>query len=137
MAALAVAAALIGAFLWYMVVVPGRSWSGPMPPLTPEEQRLAGRLRVHVQTIGAREHNVWALAELEAAADYIERELASAGYAVRREEFRSDIAPVRNVFAEIGGASRPDEIVLVGAHYDSVRGAPGANDNGSWVAAVL
>ncbi len=135
--ALAVGAAAAAWLLWYMVAMPGRSWSGPPPPPADDARRLAERLRAHVGTIGAREHNVWALAELEAAADYIERELASAGYAVRREEFRSDIAPVRNVFAEIGGASRPDEIVLVGAHYDSVRGAPGANDNGSGVAAVL
>ena len=32
---------------------------------------------------------------------------------------------------------RPAEIVLVGAHYDSVLGSPGANDNGSGVAALL
>ncbi len=40
-----------------------------------------------------------------------------------------------NLEAELGGASR--EIVLIGAHYDSVFGSPGANDNGSGVAALL
>ncbi|HEX2201397.1 MAG TPA: M28 family peptidase, partial [Gammaproteobacteria bacterium] len=35
------------------------------------------------------------------------------------------------------GCSRPEQILLVGAHYDSVRGSPGANDNGSGVAALL
>ena len=135
--ALAVGAAAVAALLWYMIAMPGRSWSGPLPPLDDDARRLAERLRVHVKTIGSREHNVWALAELEAAAAYIERELGAAGHVVRREEFRSDVAPVRNLFAEIAGASRPDEIVVVGAHYDSVRGAPGANDNGSGVAAVL
>jgi Zn-dependent M28 family amino/carboxypeptidase len=35
------------------------------------------------------------------------------------------------------GTSRPEEIILVGAHYDSVEGCPGANDNGSGVAALL
>jgi len=135
--ALAAAAAAVAALLWYMVTVPGRSWSGPPPPLDDEARRLAARLRAHVGAIGAREHNVWATPELEAAAAYVERELAAAGYAVRREEFRSRAVPVRNVFAEIRGASRPGEIVVVGAHYDSVRGAPGANDNGSGVAGVL
>ena len=35
------------------------------------------------------------------------------------------------------GAQRPEEILLIGAHYDSVIGSPGANDNGSGVAALL
>jgi len=135
--ALLVLAAAVAALLWYMVAMPGQTWRGPLPPADDELQRLAGRLRSHVQAVGAREHNVWALAELEAAAAYIERELAAAGHAVRHEEFRSYVAPVRNVLTEVRGGSRPDEIVVVGAHYDSVRGAPGANDNGSGVAAVL
>ena len=44
---------------------------------------------------------------------------------------------MRNVLVELKGTSRADEIVVVGAHYDSVHGAPGANDNGSGVAAVI
>jgi len=135
--ALALGAAAIGTLLWYMTAMPGRSWGGPLPPPDDDLRQLAARLRAHVQAVGAREHNVWTLAELEAVAAYLERELGAAGYAVRREEFRSQGAPVRNVFAEIAGASRPQELVVVGAHYDSVRGAPGANDNGSGVAAVL
>jgi Zn-dependent M28 family amino/carboxypeptidase len=31
----------------------------------------------------------------------------------------------------------PHEIILLGANYDSVSGSPGANDNGSGVAALL
>ena len=34
-------------------------------------------------------------------------------------------------------STRPDELILVGAHYDTVDGSPGANDNGSAVAANL
>jgi hypothetical protein len=135
--ALALAAAALAALLWYMVAVPGRSWTGPLPPLDDELRRLADRLRTHVHTLGAREHNVWAPAELENAARYIERELASAGHAVRSEAYRSRNVPVRNLVVEIAGASRSGDIVVVGAHYDSVLGAPGANDNGSGVAAVL
>ena len=44
---------------------------------------------------------------------------------------------MRNIEVEIKGATRAQEIIVVGAHYDSVMGAPGANDNGSGVAAVL
>ena len=35
------------------------------------------------------------------------------------------------------GNGRALEIILIGAHYNSVRGSPGANDNASGVAALL
>ena len=41
---------------------------------------------------------------------------------------------VANLEAEIRGLTKPDEILVVGAHYDSVRGCPAANDNGTGVA---
>ena len=42
-----------------------------------------------------------------------------------------------NLSVEIGGSSTPSEIVIIGGHYDSVAGCPGANDNASGTAAVL
>jgi aminopeptidase YwaD len=42
-----------------------------------------------------------------------------------------------NVVATKRGATRPEEIIVVGGHYDSVPAAPGANDNASGVAATL
>ncbi|MDR7554472.1 MAG: M28 family metallopeptidase [Armatimonadota bacterium] len=42
-----------------------------------------------------------------------------------------------NVVATKRGTTRADEIVVVGAHLDSVPGSPGANDNASGVAVVL
>ncbi len=42
-----------------------------------------------------------------------------------------------NVVGVLPGVIRPDDIYLVGAHYDSVNNAPGAWDNASGVAAVL
>jgi hypothetical protein len=135
--ALALPAAAFAALLWYMVKVPGTSWSGALPPLTDDERSLREQLRTHVHAIASKEHNVWAAAELEAAAIYIEERMRAAGHAVQREEFKSGGASVRNLIVEVRGARRPEEIVVVGAHYDSILGAPGANDNGSGVAAVL
>ncbi|HTR03022.1 MAG TPA: M20/M25/M40 family metallo-hydrolase [Thermoanaerobaculia bacterium] len=50
-----------------------------------------------------------------------------------------DVAPYRerNVIADLPGGTLPDEVVLVGAHYDSWDFAQGADDDGSGVAAVL
>jgi aminopeptidase YwaD len=42
-----------------------------------------------------------------------------------------------NVVATKRGTTRPDEIIVVGGHYDSVPRGPGANDNASGVATIL
>jgi hypothetical protein len=128
----------VAALLWYMVVVPGESYSGTPGALTPEEKSLADSLRRHVEAVASREHNIINKpAELEAAARHIEFALFGFGYGVDTQRFRVDRDEARNVEAEVPGGARAGEIVVVGAHYDSGMGAPGANDNGSGVAALL
>jgi Zn-dependent M28 family amino/carboxypeptidase len=111
----------------------------PVAPLTEDEQKLAERLRGHVtrlaETIGER--NLWRYPQLEAAALYIEAELESGGFTVKDQTYTAYDKESRNLIVEIPGSERPEEILLVGAHYDSVTGSPGANDNASGVAALL
>ncbi|HSE00654.1 MAG TPA: M28 family peptidase [Burkholderiales bacterium] len=140
---LALAAATLW-LLWYMVKVPGATYAGALQPLTGEEQLIAANLRRHIAAIASREHNVFHAAELEASAQYIEKTLAGLGHALAVQRYTvpdnqrvSRPAEVRNIEVELRGGARASEIVIVGAHYDSVFGAPGANDNGSGVAAVL
>jgi peptidase M28-like protein len=125
--------------LHYMTGVPGRSHRGPLPPLTDEEMALAASLKLHIASIAAREHNIAHYDELEKVARHIEATLASFGYAVGRQEFSVDGRLVRNIDATIEPpAEKPDpEVIVVGAHYDSASGTPGANDNGSGAAAVI
>jgi Peptidase family M28 len=133
-----VLAATYGA-LHYTTGVPGRSHSGLLPPLTDEERALAGLLRRHVETIAAREHNLRHYDELEKVARYIESTLTSYGHSVGRQEFFFDDSAVRNIDVVIeprADITNP-EVIVVGAHYDSGVGTPGANDNGSGVAAVI
>jgi Zn-dependent M28 family amino/carboxypeptidase len=130
-------AAITTWLLWYMVAEPGRSYSGALQPLTAEESLLAGNLRDHVAAIASREHNLFHYGELEASALYIEKTLAGLGYAVAAQRYTVQGKEVRNIEVEIRGDARASEIVVVGAHYDSVMGAVGANDNGSGVAGVL
>jgi hypothetical protein len=137
-AVLVLVAAGYGA-LHYMTGVPGRSHSGQLPALTEDERALAIVLKRHIETIAAREHNLRRYDELEKAARYIEATLASYGYSVGRQEFFFDDNAVRNIDVVIeprADISDP-EVIVVGAHYDSVVGSPGANDNGSGVAAVI
>ena len=125
--------------LHYMTAVPGKPHRGQLPPLTSDEAALAQALARHIATIAAREHNVAHHEELEMVARYIEATLASYGYIVSRQEFLTDGKPVRNIDVAIepAGAAGDPEVIVVGAHYDSVFGSPGANDNGSGAAAVI
>ncbi|NIQ94844.1 MAG: M20/M25/M40 family metallo-hydrolase [Desulfuromonadales bacterium] len=108
-------------------------------PLGNDEAQAAKRLQRHVQmlagTIGER--NMWHFERLEQAAGYIEGELKEAGCPVRAHEYTLQGKTARNIVAELAGSERPEEIVVVGAHYDSVMGSPGANDNATGVAALL
>lgn len=101
---------------------------------------LPARLAAHVRQIASSEHNTSTPAALEKAALYLEATLAAQGYAVRRDEYTYDGRRVRNLevsIANIAPGKRPDHVYIVGAHYDSAPGTPGANDNGSGTAAVL
>jgi Zn-dependent M28 family amino/carboxypeptidase len=122
-----------------MTAVPGRSHSGPLPPLAPAQVQLAERLRDHVEAVASGPHNVAHPLELEQAALHIERALASFGYAPDRQLFEADGQEVRNieVVIEPDPAARDAKTLVVGAHYDSFDDAPGANDNGTGVAGVI
>lgn len=71
---------------------------------------------------------------LDRAAAHIAQRLADAGLAVRREAFAAQGHDWCNLVAEIPGAA---PIVLVAAHYDTVAGSPGADDNASGIAVLL
>lgn len=101
---------------------------------------LPARLSAHVHAIASAEHNTGTPAELEKAALYIEATLAAQGYKVRRDEYVFDGHKVRNLevsIANVAPGKQPERIYIVGAHYDSAPGTPGANDNGSGTAGVL
>jgi Zn-dependent M28 family amino/carboxypeptidase len=125
--------------LRYLTSVPGTPHRGALPPLTEAERVLAVALRQHIEVIAAREHNVVNYEELEKVARYLEATLQSFGYKVGQQEFIADGKPVRNIDVTIepaAGTTDP-EVIVVGAHYDSARNTPGANDNASGVAGVL
>jgi Zn-dependent M28 family amino/carboxypeptidase len=119
--------------------VPPKSDPSPLPPLSSAEACLRDQLRAHVERLAGEigERNLWHYPALLAAAEYIASSFEALGYRPVDESFRSRGKPVRNIVAEKRGGGRAEEILLVGAHYDSVLGSPGANDNGSGVAALL
>jgi len=128
---------LAGAAVYYCIHMPGSSLHGTLPPLDPLQEQLREDLTQHVrilaEDIGERrsEH----MAALNRAADYIEAQLRSYGYVPAVREFGDK--PYRNISVELHGREKQDQIIVIGAHYDTVWGTPGADDNASGVAGLL
>jgi Zn-dependent M28 family amino/carboxypeptidase len=112
--------------------------------LSPAEVALRDELKADVEKLAGEigERNMWHYAKLNTASDYIEGEFSRAGLQPRRDSYTVDGRECHNIEVEIVSqqgtvGSTPPPIVLIGAHYDSVIGAPGANDNGTGVAGML
>jgi Peptidase family M28 len=116
--------------------MPGRNIA-TAAPLSADEIILRAELVADVQKLAGEigERNMQRYPQLNAAAVFIEDSLTHAGLRSRRDTYDLDGRACHNIEAEIPG-TRPG-IIVIGAHYDSVLGAPGANDNGSGVAAML
>lgn len=113
--------------------------AGALPPLTERERALAAELRQDVEELAGKigERNADKKWELAGAADWLVESLEKAGYAVTRDGHEIDGVAVQNLAVEVRGGRGASEVVIVGAHYDSALGSPGADDNASGVAAVL
>ncbi|MEP0753039.1 M28 family peptidase [Trichocoleus sp. Lan] len=130
----------VAAWAWFTSIwMPGVSYQAALPLLTPQEETLRDALRQDVEKIAGElgEHNFSNYKNLAAAADFLEVSLSNAGYKVQRQGYKIAENTYYNLEAEIAGTNRADEIVVIGGHYDSVFGSPGANDNGTGAAAVL
>lgn len=104
-------------------------------PTAVDEHALKGHIQRLAGDIGER--HVFRPHALAAAADFIGACWRDQGYQVVPQEYEVRGVRCLNLEATRRGTSRPDQIVLVGAHYDTVAGSPGANDNASGVAAML
>jgi Zn-dependent M28 family amino/carboxypeptidase len=111
-----------------------------VPPASHSERdELGTRLRRHVYQLADAigERNVFHPDALHASEAYIQGCWQDLGYRVKRDEYRVREVPSANLEISLPGQSAAAEILLLGAHYDSVQGSPGANDNGSGVAVLL
>lgn len=109
------------------------------PAMVAEAEALAVTLRADVTVladeIGPR--TVGHGPALAKAADWIEGQFSAAGWTVGRQRYEVAAGECWNLAAERRGTKFPDEVVVVGAHYDTVTNTPGADDNASGVAALL
>ncbi len=101
---------------------------------------LSSRLRAHVGAIDGRAHGTARPRAVAQAAQHIESTLQGYGYRLRGQAYQAGGQELRNIevsIANTAAGARPERIFIVGAHYGSAGGAPGATDKASGAAAVL
>lgn len=144
----------------YYRTAPTDTRDEPIHPLTPSELALATSLRADVEhlssAIGPRALPVWSVAVREEVdspeilvdqhripgplfdtALWIEDRLRAMGHTPDRIAYEIDGAEVWNIEVVIPAGERVAPSVVIGAHYDTLAGTPGADDNASAVAALL
>jgi Peptidase family M28 len=127
-------------FGWSLMVwMPGESYDRALPPLSKTESELQISLKRDVAMLSGKigSRNYQSYKNLRAAKEYLTQELTTAGYRVKNLDYSIENKTYTNLEVEIPGTSRADEILVIGAHYDSDFTSPGANDNGTGAAAVL
>ncbi len=102
-------------------------------------ESLERNLRRHVVSLADEigERNVFRPHTLHASADYITRVWQGMGYDVHDHCYAVNGVGCANLEVVHAGQTGTDETLVIGAHYDTVRGSPGADDNASGVAGLL
>ena len=126
-------------WLLRMTQMPLQSYKGALPQLLPEQSELADRLSATVNHLSAAigDRSIPRVGSLESTAEYLGSNLRQAGYAVTEHKYSVAGEEVSNVEVSLPGSDSASGAIIVGAHYDSVAGTVGANDNASGVAAVI
>lgn len=89
---------------------------------------------LHHLSVTLGDRSIYLPENLKAAEDYVFQNFAALGYAPRRQTFSYLQEEVNNIIA---GDENPDGYYILGAHFDTVAGTPGADDNASGVAVLL
>lgn len=124
-------------FLMILIMYPDRASGTKMDMIDPKEtiERLRNHVRTLTQTIGER--SVLLPHNLEKTRAYIEKFYQDIGLPVHCEPYGYRDFTVSNVVAQISFCDHPAKHFILGAHYDSVAGTVGADDNASAIAVQL
>ena len=124
---------------YLMIRMPEKSYRGQLSALTEKQILIRDELARDVNKLAGEigERNIWNYKQYTIAGDFIETSLVQAGYKIRRQGYEADDKTCYNIEAEKAGTKHPEQIIVIGAHYDSAYGTAGANDNASGVAATL
>ena len=111
--------------------MPGKSYQGDLPALQKEEITLENLLKqsVHKIAVEIGSRNAGQYDKLNSTKAFLETVLSQAGYQVTRQEYQINNKIYYNLAVEKVGTVHPNEVIIIGAHYDSAFTSPGANDN--------
>lgn len=104
-----------------------------------ELDHLKKQLKVHVSRLSVYKsgRNFINKDNITPARNYIAKQFSAAGLKPIYQTYQLDGDEYSNIVVNIPGTSDSEEILIVGAHYDSVENSPGANDNASGVGALI
>lgn len=129
---------LLSPFFYRVINMPGRPFEGTLPQLGPDEKQTGDELLKHTRLLSELiPDRSLGSPGLEASAQYIEKCFTDFGYKTRSQAYELKGHTLRNIDAVLPGSKYPEKILVLGAHYDTVAGTPGADDNASGVAALL
>ncbi|MBI3891807.1 MAG: M20/M25/M40 family metallo-hydrolase [Candidatus Wallbacteria bacterium] len=109
--------------------------AGAAPPDPALQARLAEHVRQLAEGLGPR--HLGAMQALDAADAYIQKSWRKQGLRPVGHPYQVDGRWCRNIACDLPGPTAAEDTVVVGAHYDSVAGSPGADDDAGGVAALL
>lgn len=92
---------------------------------------------IHHLSVDIGERTIRKYENLDRTRRYIIDYFTRYGFAPREETYTAAGQRVSNIITEIRGTEFPENIILVGAHYDTIEDTPGADDNASGIAALL
>lgn len=115
--------------------VPSQSFTVPQTSWEIPEQKLFEHVKYLSRNIGSRSFGE--PLKISATRDYILKTLSQDGMNPSIQDFTIDNMTFSNVVLTFTGLKYPREVVVIGAHYDTILGTPGADDNGSAVAMLL
>jgi hypothetical protein len=109
----------------------------PEPRFIPSSSEKALHDHVHALSVVIGSRSIQEYGKIQEAELYIRTFLEKQGISFALQGYDHEGKRYNNIVVTLEGTSHREESVIIGAHYDSVYGAPGADDNASAVAVLL
>lgn len=122
-----------------LTVMPGNSYLSSVSEPSKNELQISNNLLEVVRTLSVDigERNIENIENFNKASNYIKTKLKSYGYAPESNSYNYKKYTIENIYTVKPANIKTDKVIIVGAHYDSLSGTVGANDNASGVAVLL
>ena len=130
---------LILSLIIYMTWMPNPDYQGNSSESKLAISELSERLKNHVVNLSRNERGRNNIDEdtITPSRNYITKQFYNMGLIVNYNKYTSYGDEYSNIIVDIPSKNKSTEILIIGAHYDSVENSPGADDNASGVAALI